>query len=570
MSKVDGVHDSDAALVDKASATENAKTILADTTPESALDNEKGPVDAGKKDGETEEDESQYPSTKIVAVVMIALYLAMFLVALDRTIISTAVPRITDEFNSLGDVGWYGSAYLLTACGFQLQFGRVYTFYHTKWVFLLAIGAFEVGSALCGAAPSSAAFIIGRAIAGAGSAGVFSGVIVIMIPLVPLRKRPAYQGALGAIFGISSIIGPLMGGAFTNNVSWRWCFYINLPIGAFAVLVIILLVKIPSPEKATTTSMEKVKQLDPLGNLFFLPAIICLLLALQWGGSKYDWSNGRIIALFVLFGVLIIVWFAIQVKEKAMATLPLHILKQRSVAAGAFYSLCLGAIMMVWVYFLPIYFQAIFGSSAVRSGVQVLPLVLSLVVGSILTGAMVTAIGYYTPFLIASSCVMSVGAGLCSTFGVHTGAPTWIGYQVVVGFGIGLGMQQSGMAAQRVLDKDDVPIGVSLMFFAQSLGGAIFLSAAQNVFSSHLISNLRQFPIIDPRTIIDVGATALRKVFLPDDLPEVLIAYNKAIIQTYYIALGASCSSILGGLFMEWRSVKGMKHGKVYKPEGEK
>lgn len=316
--------------------------------------------------------------------------------------------------------------------------------------------------------------------------------------------------------------------------------------------------------------MEKVKQLDPLGNLFFLPAVICLLLALQWGGSKYDWSNGRIIALLVLFAVLIIVWFAIQVKEKAMATLPLHILKQRSVAAGAFYSICLGAILMVWVYFLPIYFQAIFGSSAVRSGVQVLPLVLSLVVGSILTGAMVTAIGYYTPFLIASSCIMSVGAGLCSTFGVHTGAPTWIGYQVVVGFGIGLGMQQSGMAAQRVLDKDDVPIGVSLMFFAQSLGGAIFLSAAQNVFSSHLISYLRHFPIIDPRTIIDVGATALRKVFLPDDLPEVLIAYNKAIIQTYYIALGASCVSVFAGLFMEWRSVKGMKHGKVYKPEGEK
>ncbi|KAL8649119.1 MAG: hypothetical protein Q9210_004591 [Variospora velana] len=544
----------------------SVNTIVPDPVPEAAQVH--GNVDAEDKTDE-EEDEGQYPSAKIVAVVMVALYLVMFLVALDRTIISTAVPRITEDFNSLSDVGWYGSAYLLTACAFQLQFGRIYTSYHTKWVLMFAIGTFEVGSAICGAAPNSAAFIIGRAIAGAGSAGVFSGVIVIMIPLLPLRKRPAYQGALGAIFGISSIIGPLMGGAFTQNVSWRWCFYINLPIGAFVVLVIVFLVDVPSPAKATTTSMEKMKQLDPLGNLCFLPAIVCLLLALQWGGSKYDWSNGRIIALLVVFAILTIIWFAIQVWEKERATLPLHVLRQRSVAAGALYSLCLGAVMMVWVYFLPIYFQAIFGSSAIRSGVQILPLVLSLVFGSILVGGLVTAIGYYTPFLIASSCVMSVGAGLCTTFGIHTGAPYWIGYQVVIGLGIGIGMQQSSMAAQRVLHRDDVAIGVSLMFFQQSLGGAIFLSAAQNVFSSHLISTLSFSPDIDPYKILETGATALKSVFPEADLPTVLVAYNEAIVQTYYIALGASCVSIFGGLAMEWKSVKGMKHGKVFKAETE-
>ncbi|KAL8921413.1 MAG: hypothetical protein Q9208_005739 [Pyrenodesmia sp. 3 TL-2023] len=549
---------------DEKIGTGSAKTPLADTVTEAAQEN--GTVDPEKKTDE-EDDESHYPDVKIVAVVMVALYLAMFLVALDRTIISTAVPAITDEFDSLGDVGWYGSAYLLTACGFQLQFGRIYTFYHNKWVLLASIGAFEVGSVICGAAPNSTAFIIGRAIAGAGSAGVFSGVIVIMIPLVPLRKRPAYQGALAAIFGVSSIIGPLMGGAFTNTVSWRWCFYINLPVGAFAVLVIVFLVKIPSPEKATTTSMEKIKQLDPLGNLFFLPAIVCLLLALQWGGGKYEWSNGRIVVLLVLFSVLIIVWFVIQVWKKKEATLPLHILRQRSVAAGAFFSLCMGAFMMVWVYFLPIYFQAIFGSSAIKSGVFMLPLVLSLVVGSLLAGGLVTAIGYYTPLMILSSCIMPVGAGLCTTFGVHTGAPHWIGYQVLVGLGIGLGMQHSNIAAQRCLGKDDVPTGASLMFFNQTLGGAIFLSAAQNVFSNHLISNLTSFPNIDSTTILETGVTALRSVFSEADLPDVLVTFNGAIIQTYYIALGVSCTTIFASLAMEWKSVKGMKHGKVFNPE---
>ncbi|KAL8781664.1 MAG: hypothetical protein Q9213_005906 [Squamulea squamosa] len=552
---------SDDTLTEKFSISDHAKEASpADSVSETIKKHED--VDIEKKD-EHGEDESQYPSTKIVAIVMLALYLAMYLVALDRTIISTAVPTITDEFNSLGDVGWYGSAYLLTACSLQLQFGRIFTLYHTKYVFLAAIGTFEIGSAICGAAPNSASFIIGRAIAGAGNAGVFSGVIVIMIPLLPLRKRPAYQATIGAIWGISSITGPLIGGALANNVSWRWCFYINLPIGAVAVLIIIFFVDIPSPEGAASTRMEKVKKLDPLGNLFFLPAMVCLLLAVQWGGSRYDWSNGRIVALLVLFGVLIVIWFGTQIHAKGNATLPLHILRQRSVAAAAFYSLCLGAIMMVWIYFLPIYFQAISGSSAIRSGIQMLPLVISLVVGNILAGSLVTAIGYYTPFLILSSCLMSIGAGLCSTFGVHTGAPYWIGYQIIVGWGIGCGMQQSSTAAQRVLDKDNAPIGVSLMFFGQSLGGVISLSAAQNVLSNNLIANLSAFPNIDPRTIVETGATALRSIFSPSDLPEVLLAYSKAIKQVFYIALGISSASIFAGLSMEWRSVKGMNRGKA-------
>ncbi|KAI4217788.1 MAG: hypothetical protein LQ349_009027, partial [Xanthoria aureola] len=210
---------SDTTMAEKSSRNDIVNdTFITDDTSETAR--KQGGTDVEKK-AEHEEDESQYPSIKIVAIVMLALYLAMYLVALDRTIISTAVPTITDEFNSLGDVGWYGSAYLVTACSLQLQFGRIFTLYHTKYVFLAAIGTFEVGSAICGAAPNSTAFIIGRAIAGAGNAGVFSGVIVIMIPLLPLRKRPAYQATIGAIWGISSITGPLIGGALANNVSWR-------------------------------------------------------------------------------------------------------------------------------------------------------------------------------------------------------------------------------------------------------------------------------------------------------------------------------------------------------------
>lgn len=431
-------------------------------------------------------------------------------------------------------------------------FGRIYTFYPPKWIFLCSIGIFEVGSAVCGAAPSSTSFIVGRAIAGLGSCGIFSGAIVIIVDNVEMQKRPMYIGFMGAMFGISSVVAPLLGGAFTDKVSWRWCFYINLPIGAVAVLIIIFLLKTTPPPNPNQASgiRERISQLDPLGTVCFLPGIICLLLALQWGGSTYAWNNGRIIALFVVFGVLLIAFVAVQIWKGDTATVPPRLIKQRSVAAGLFYSMCVGASMMSVIYYLPVWFQAIKNATAVKSGIMNIPLVLSLVIGSIIAGTCISRIGYYTPFMLLSTTLMSIGAGLLTTFQTTTGHEKWIGYQVLYGFGLGLGMQQASVAAQTVLSRKDVPTGASLMQFGSAFGGSVFVSVAQNIFTNRLIKDLvkalPQSGMDIVGTVVNTGATELNGTIDHRFLPTVLKAYNDAISVAFTVALCISCISIIG------------------------
>ncbi|KAB5575545.1 putative MFS aflatoxin efflux pump [Coniochaeta sp. 2T2.1] len=497
-----------------------------------------------------------YPSGFKLAFLLGSIFVSMFLVALDRLIISTAIPQITDDFHSVTDIGWYGSAYLLTNSAFQLMYGKFYTFFSIKATFLAAIALFEVGSAICGAAPNSVAFIIGRAVAGLGSAGIMSGAIVILIYSVPLHKRPLYQGLFGAIFGISSVVGPLLGGAFTSHVTWRWCFYINLPFGGVAIALLVFLLEIPEREETKRSLASKLAQLDAIGTTVFLPGVVCLLLALQWGGSKYAWSEGRIIALLVLAGVLLIAFVLVQIYKPDTATVPPHIFKQRSIIAGSWATLCIGAQMMIFVYFLPIWFQAIKGVNAVDSGIRLLPMLLPMVFASIATGILVSKIGYYAPPMIFGNCLLAVGCGLLTTLQVNSGSDKWIGYQVLYGVGMGCTFQAPNLAAQTVLDRIDVPVGTSLMFFSQLLGGAIFTSVGQNVLNSELLKHLAPIPGFDPATLQSNGATTLIASLPPNLREPVLYGYNESLRKVFEVGLIMATLTIFGSLGLEWRSVK--------------
>ncbi|KAK1982887.1 major facilitator superfamily transporter [Colletotrichum cereale] len=503
----------------------------------------------------TSRSEIQYPAGLKLFLILISIFMTMFLVALDRLIIATAVPQITDDFHSVTDIGWYGSSYLLTTCAFQLLFGKLYAFFPIKNVFLSSVVLFEVGSAVCGAAPSSAAFIAGRAIAGIGGAGIVSGTIIVMVHSVPLHRRPKYQGAFGAVFGIASVIGPLLGGAFTTKVTWRWCFYINLPLGGVALVVIALIMTPPDQDLKTTSLWSKLRQLDFAGTTVFIPGVVCLLLALQWGGVEYAWNNPRMIALLVLAFVLLASFVGIQILLPKTATVPPRIMRNRTIAFAAWAAFSLGGQMMIFTYFIPIYFQAIQGVSAVESGIRTLPLVLSMTVFAGVSGFTITRIGYYTPVMLVGASTMAVGAGLLTTLEVHSGPGKWIGYQVIYGVGMGMCFQAPNLAAQTVLNIKDVPVGASLMFFSQTLGGSIFISVGQNVLNNELVKRIRGLPGLEGVDLKGSGATTLTELPAAVRGP-VLEAYNDALRVVFVVGLVLACSVLIGAAGMEWKSVK--------------
>jgi hypothetical protein len=306
---------------------------------------------------------------------------------------------------------------------------------------------------------------------------------------------------------------------------------------------------------------QQIVQLDLFGTLVLLPGIVCFLLALQWGGTTYPWNDARAIALFVLAGVLFLAFIGIQFWQQENATVPPRIFTQRSVFCGVAYAMCVGGAMITLIYYIPLWFQAIKGVSAVRSGIDSLPIVLSLVIVAIMSGAVITNTGYYNPCMFMCSALMSIGTGLITTFQTDTGSSKWIGYQIIFGLGLGMGMQQASTAAQAVLAQKDVSIGVSLMFFAQSLGGSIFVCIGQAIFTNNLVDSLGLISGLDPSLVIRTGATELRDVIALQDLPVVLFAYNGALSKAFIVALAAACFSIVPALGIEWKNVKGLKHG---------
>ncbi|CAI4215524.1 unnamed protein product [Parascedosporium putredinis] len=507
---------------------------------------------------------------RTVLLVVAAILPTMIVVSLDRIIMATATPKITDELNSIRDIGWYGSAYQLASCSTQLFFSRLYQYFDNKILFLISVLLFEAGSILCATASVSAAVIAGRVVSGLGSAGVMAGAIAIMIPLVPLHKRVFYQGIFASIFAISPLVGPLIGaplpatsgspGVGVSGSTCPWAVSASSSSSSSAS-------RPPGAPRAPFTF----RCLDPVGTALFVPSIVCLLLALEWGGTTHPWSSPRIVALLVLFGILLIAWYLSQHFGKEHATAPPRILLQRSVAAGVLFTICFGGIMLSFHYYIAIWLQAVRGLSPVESGIRTLPFVVAFVCVSILTGATVKFVGHYAQFPIACACCMAVAMGLVTTLRVDTEEAPLTGFLIFLGAGMGLGAQIPSIAAQTVLTSPDDSMGSSLMIFGQNLGSAIFLSVSQNVFLRSLISNMSGVvPGAGAQILAGIGSTSLRETVPARLLPAALEAYSASIVATMRVPLGIACVSIIPALAFEWRSVKRREKKKEEEEADEK
>ena len=497
---------------------------------------------------------TEYPEGARLVAIVVALALCVFLVSLDLTIVATAIPKITDEFGGLEDVSWYSSAFFMTIGGFQSAWGKAYKFFPLKPTYLISIFVFEVGSLICGVAPNSTALIVGRAIAGFGAAGIGSGSYTIIAFSASAKKRPLFTGIIGTSYGIAAVVGPLIGGAFADNVTWRWCFYINLPIGAISAFIILLSFRTPSAAKPKEAPLrEKLLQMDPLGAALVMGFVISYILALQYGGQQYAWNSSKVIGLlvgFVLLSAAFVTWEWCQ-EDRAMV--PFRLIGNRTYLVPTVFAFFFSGAYFLLIYYLPIYFQVIDGVSAAMSGVRNLPLILAVTVSMLASGGYISATGIAAPITVAGTALGVVATGLIYTFDIGTPQGKWIGYQVIGGVGWGIASQIPIITVQASAPASDLAEVTAILLFFQTVGGAFMVSASQSAFVNVLIKRLpRTAPGINPLAVVATGATDLRKVFPAEVLQGILEAYMRGLKISFAIGLASTGIAMIIILFQRW------------------
>ncbi|KAJ5701378.1 MFS toxin transporter [Penicillium malachiteum] len=532
-------------------------------------------TDEKREDTAGDEDTTVYLDGWSLGSLALALMSSGFMLSLDDTILysnqiltnikATAIPRITNDFHSLNDIGWYGAAYLVTQMSLIPTCGRIYTFYDVRWSYIALLLIFELGSVICAVSQSSTMLIVGRAVSGVGAAGLISGGAVIVSYCVTLRKRPILMGLISMMYGAGSVTGPLIGGVITDNSKLTWRIR-----GSWIGSGMVGSKEPPTSSQGRTVLQGKV---TPVGYA---------------RGHNFDWVDNMFVArsamgrhslsLVGFEGLWLLYWIlldhvslycdanerpekvninldalALGVADQFSCTVPLHLFRSRTVCVACGFMMFLQLAIVVQTYYWPIYFQSVKAMSAKGSGIHMLPLCISSSLATLCAGWVISKIGYYVPFMWIGAPVLTVGAALFQLIRMGSSTASGIGYQLVSGIGYGLCGQIPVLAVQVVLEKEDVPTGCVLVIFFQCLGGALATSVAQNIFTDNLLKDLRKIHGVDAEAIAAAGATDFRQLVPPELMDRVIGTFGEASRNVFLLAIASAAVATCVSAAMEWR-----------------
>jgi MFS family permease len=484
---------------------------------------------------------------------------SIFLYALDATIVADLQTVLVNEFSGIDKFSWLSVGLLLGATTTNMVWGRIYTQFNSKWLYIFNVFLFEAGSAICGSAPNIDTLIVGRVICGVGGSGLYVGVMTLIAATTTIKERPLYISGTGLTWGLGIVLGPIIGGAFVqSSVGWRWAFYINLFIGGAAAPAYLFL--LPSIDPRPGVPLKKrVAEIDHFGIVLLMGALVAFCLAINWGGVVYAWNSGDVIGLFVASGVL----FALLGVQQAWSLfttvsrriIPFQFFGSRTVLILFSVTAASGASAFVPIYMVPTFFQFVRSDSALEGGVRLLPLIVVMVVAIFANGALLSNFGYYMPWYTLGGLLVAAGGALMYTVDQNTSDSRIYGYTVILGLGVGMFLQASFAVAQAIVAVEDVPAAVGFMTLAQYTGITIALAIANTLYLNSSQAKISQILPDISMAEIQAAMTGVSGGFLDKLSPrvraQVLDAIVGSIDQTYILVTAAGSLVAVLSLFMK-------------------
>lgn len=542
--------------------TENHQDITTPKETDPSLQYASG-IDVENQNSSPDEKPRGNMSTARWSLVVAAILSSNFLFALDNTVVADVQPVIIKDLGNVDKLTWLSVSFLLGATATNLVWGKIYSQFNSKWFYIGTVALFEIGSAICGAAPSMNVMILGRALCGVSGSGIYVGIMTLLAQTTTLQERPIYIGGTGFTWGLGIVLGPIIGGAFSDSpATWRWAFYINLCVGAVFAPVYLFMIPSIDPRLGVPIK-ERLRTIDYIGIIITFGAFTSGILAISWGGLTYPWDSGTIIGLFVCSGVLFVILGLQQVftigTTKADRLIPIEFFSDRMVMILFAVTAASGAAAFIPIYMVPIFFQFARGDAALDAGVRLLPFIIVMIVFIFSNGALMSRFGWYQPWYIIGGILAVIGGALMYTVDETTSVSRIYGYTVLIGGGVGMFIQASFSVAQAFVSPEKIASAIGFITCAQFAGITIALAIANTVYLNQSETGIEKILPNLTQAEIEIAMEGSGNTFMATlpvaDQQAVLAVIDKAIAKTYILEITAGALVVVLGLLMKRRKI---------------